>query len=505
MSCEKVPLLAPTTASITLTASATALPLNGTTDLIATVLEQAGTPPHSGTHVIFTTTLGTVLPSDAETDLNGRVIVRFLAGNQSGMATIVASSGGAGSSTTPSGGTGTPATSTTDSRTVKIAIGSAAVGRINLVANPGTVTANGGNSAIVANVGDVNGNVLANVPVTFTTDAGSLSASVVNTDQNGNAQTILTTNKTAKVTAAAGIGTSGTGTAATGVAPATVTVNVNVGPSVTVGAPSPATPSVGQSVTFPLTYGTDANSSPIQYVSVDFGDAGRAIFTGKPTSVSHIYSAPGSYSVRVTATDTLGDSSTGSGSVIIAAKLQPAVSITATTTNPTAGTDVAFTGSVQPAAGSGTNIADVVVSFGDGTRTDLGPVSGTNISIHHVYAVGGTYNVTLTATDTNGGVGTGATSVFVQSATPLTVLLSATATPSPPNTTETFTATVLGLGNSVVVNYHWIFGSTLGAADTTSNTITRTYPAGAGTITVTVTVTTSTGATATGQTVIIVP
>ena len=205
-----MPLLAPTTASITLTASATALPLNGTTDLVAQVLEQAGTPPHSGTHVIFTTTLGSVLPAEAETDLNGRAIVRFLAGNASGTATIVASSGGAGSSTTPSGGTGTPATSTTDSRTVKIAVGSAAVGRINLVANPGTVTATGGNSAIVANVGDVNGNVLANVPVTFTTDAGSLSASVVNTDQNGNAQTLLTTNKTAKVTAAAGLCSSGT-------------------------------------------------------------------------------------------------------------------------------------------------------------------------------------------------------------------------------------------------------------------------------------------------------
>ena len=413
VSCEKVPLLAPTTASITLTASTTALPLNGTTDLIAQVLEQSGTPPHSGTHVIFTTTLGSVLPAEAETDVNGRAIVRFLAGNASGTATIVASSGGAGSSTTPSGGTGTPATTTTDSRTVKIAVGSAAVGRINLVANPGTVTANGGNSAIVANVGDVNGNVLANVPVTFTTDAGSLSAAVVNTDQNGNAQTLLTTNKTAKVTAAAGL-TSGTGTAATGVAPATVTVNVNVGPTVTVGAPSPATPSVGQSVTFPLTYGADAASSPIQTVSVDFGDAGRATFTGKPTSVSHIYTAPGSYSVRVTATDTLGDSSTGSGSVLIAAKLQPTVSISTTTTNPTAGTDVAFTASVQPAAGSGTNIANVVVNFGDNTRTALGPVSGTNISIHHVYAGGGTYNVTLTATDTNGGVGTAATSVFVQ-------------------------------------------------------------------------------------------
>src|SRR5438093_976215 len=373
VSCEKVPLLAPSTSSITLTATATALPLNGTTDLIAQVLEQAGTPPHSGTHVIFTTTLGSVQPPEAETDLSGRVVVKFLAGTASGTATIVASSGGAGSST-------------------------------------GATTGTGGTTA----------------------------------------------------------------TTATGAAPATVTVSVNVAPTITVGTPSPAAPPVGQSVTFPLTYGTDANSSAIQSVSVDFGDGGSQTLPGKPSSVSHTYTAPGSYSVRATATDALGDTSTGSASVLVAAKPQPVVSITATTTNPTAGTDVTFTASVTPAAGSGTNIADVVVDFGDGVRTDYGAVSGSAIALHHAYTVGGTYTVVLTATDTNGGVGTAATTVFVQTATPLTVLLSASPTPSGTNTTETFTATVIGLGNSVVVNYHWVFGSTLGTADTSSNQVTRT-------------------------------
>src|SRR2546427_1164496 len=143
VSCEKVPLLAPSSASITLTASATVLPLNGTTDLVAQVLEQAGSPPHSGTHVIFTTTLGSVQPPEAETDLNGRVVVKFHAGTASGIATIIASSGGAGSSTGTTTGTGTT-TTTTDSRTVKIAIGAAAVGNITLGATPNPVSANGG-------------------------------------------------------------------------------------------------------------------------------------------------------------------------------------------------------------------------------------------------------------------------------------------------------------------------------------------------------------------------
>jgi hypothetical protein len=44
--------------TITLTASATALPANGTTDIIAQVIEASGTPPHSGTHSSLRRTSG---------------------------------------------------------------------------------------------------------------------------------------------------------------------------------------------------------------------------------------------------------------------------------------------------------------------------------------------------------------------------------------------------------------------------------------------------------------
>ena len=163
--------------------------------------------------------------------------------------------------------------------------------------------------------------------------------------------------------------------------------------------------------------------------------------------------------------------------MLVAAKLQPVVSITTTTTNPTAGTDVAFTASVTPAAGSGTNIADVVVDFGDGARTDYGPVSGSAIAIHHVYTLGGTsYTVVLTATDTNGGVGTGATTLFVQAAQPVGVTLSFTKTiVDANNTLVTFTATVTGLGNAVVNSYQWDFGDGTIVPPTTTNQVTHNY------------------------------
>src|SRR5712692_867632 len=72
--CQKVALLAPSGSTITLTAGSTALPANGTTDIIAQVIRASGTVPHSGTRVTFTTNLGTIEPSEAETDIAGRVV-----------------------------------------------------------------------------------------------------------------------------------------------------------------------------------------------------------------------------------------------------------------------------------------------------------------------------------------------------------------------------------------------------------------------------------------------
>ena len=502
VACQKVPLLAPSGSFITLTASATTLPINGTTTLIAQVLEASGTPPQHGTNVTFTTSLGTVQPFEATTDTGGRVAVTFVAGTSSGTATITAISGGAGGGGTTTTTDGTAAT--TAANVVKIAIGSAAVAKINLSASPAVVPSTGGTSTLTANVVDTNGNGLGGVPVSFSTTAGTLASALVTTDQNGSAQTTITTSKAATVTANAGIVSSGGTGGTTGTTPATVTISVSTAPSVSVGAASPASPTVGQAVTFPLTYTSDANSSPIQKVVADFGDGTPSQTTnGQPTSITHTYFSGGTFAMRVTAFDGNGGQGTGGTSVLIGARPQPTATISATTASPTAGVDVAFTATVTPAAASGTSIADVSVDYGDGTTpTDLGATSGT-FSLHHTYAAGGTFTVVLTATDSNGGVGKGTTTIFVQSAVPLTVLVSTSQTPSGGNSIVTATATVIGLGNSVVVNYAWTFTPPGGTTNTSSNQQTRTYAIGSGLVTVTVTVTTSTGAIATGTTTFI--
>src|SRR5713226_1843707 len=135
--CQKVPLLAPTGSTIILTSSANALPINGTADISAQVLQAGGNPPHGGTLINFTTTLGGIEPAEARTDINGRVIVKFNSGLSNGTATIVASSGGATTGTTGA---------------VKIAIGTAALGRVSVNANPLYVPSTGGSSTITAAV-----------------------------------------------------------------------------------------------------------------------------------------------------------------------------------------------------------------------------------------------------------------------------------------------------------------------------------------------------------------
>jgi hypothetical protein len=60
-------LLAPTNSTITVTAPNRVLPLGGSTEVSAFVLEQSGTPVQNGTVVRFTATLGSISPVEAET------------------------------------------------------------------------------------------------------------------------------------------------------------------------------------------------------------------------------------------------------------------------------------------------------------------------------------------------------------------------------------------------------------------------------------------------------
>src|SRR5215471_5365145 len=192
--CNKMPLTAPSGTSITLIASTNTLPVNGSTDVTAVLVEGgqttnsgnnggttvtpgAGTPVQNGTHVSFTTTLGHMEPAEAQTNA-GKAVSKLIANGQSGTATITAISGAA-------------------SKTMTVAIGAAGASHIAVTANPQALPATGGTATIIANVQDAQGNGLLGVPVSFSTSAGTLSQTTVVSDNGGNAITQLTTNAAA--------------------------------------------------------------------------------------------------------------------------------------------------------------------------------------------------------------------------------------------------------------------------------------------------------------------
>jgi hypothetical protein len=381
VACDRVALMAPSGSTIVLSTDAQTLPLSGKTRIIAQVIEPAGTPPNKGTLVSFTTSLGQIVPPEAETDSGGRVAVVFAAGALSGTATISAVSGGVTTGTTGA---------------VKIAVGAAGVATIGMTATPASI-APGGTSKIEATVSDTTGTVVAGVPVTFTTDTGSMNSSVVLTDANGTASALLTTSKTAKVTATAGVASTN-GTATTAAPTASVTVTVEPLPTVSISVAGAATAQVNVPVAFTIVVnpGTGA-STTITNVTVNFGDGTQESLgaaTGT-TTVQHVYASDGSKTARVTATDSNGGT-TSAATIVFVQTQAPIVSLTIESSSTVAGaTTVTFRATVTP---SGTQVAQYVWNFGDGqSLTTTAP----NNSVTHQYVTATlpkTATVTITTT-----------------------------------------------------------------------------------------------------------
>ena len=238
--CDKVPLTAPTESTITLYANGTSVPLNGGVDVIATVIEDAGTPVQNGTVVTFTTTLGRFEPAEARTN-SGKATARLVADGRSGTATVFATSGGA------------------RSEELTLPVGGAAAESIILRATPSTVSGTGGTVQIVATVRDEGGNGLSGVLVSFSADAGQLSNGSATTDANGEARVSLTTARTTRVTANAGTQSG------------EITINYIASPTVSVTV-TPTTPAAGEAVVFDITVTPPADGAPIQSITVDFDD-----------------------------------------------------------------------------------------------------------------------------------------------------------------------------------------------------------------------------------------
>ena len=98
------------------------------------------------------------------------------------------------------------------------------------------------------------------------------------------------------------------------------------------------------------------------------------------------------------------------------------VSITGPTTAVSAGTPVTFT--VGVGAAPATNIRDVTIDFGDGSRSSLGAIS-TSTPVQHIYTEEGSYRASATATESSGFTETVATFVTILPQQPPSVIIQA--------------------------------------------------------------------------------
>jgi PKD repeat protein len=161
---------------------------------------------------------------------------------------------------------------------------------------------------------------------------------------------------------------------------------------------TPSSPQDNQPVLF------DASTSQGTIVDYrwDFGD-GRS---GSGRTVTHVYDASGPYAVTLTIVDPFGRAASKTQTITVGAGTNPTALFVVSPTPATPGQTVFFN-----AAGSRTGSGRTIVSyrwdFGDGT-------SGAGQQTSHVYAMAGTYAVTLVITDNAGARGTVTNPVTVE-------------------------------------------------------------------------------------------
>jgi PKD repeat protein len=323
--------------------------------------------------VTFTTNIGRIEPAEARTQ-NGQVKVKFFGNGQSGIATITAFSGGA------------------SGKFENLLVGSAAAERVLVSASPQTLEPAGGTAQITARVEDAAGSPVVGVPVTFSTNAGRLSATSVNTDDSGVARTSLNTTREATVTA--------------NVAGKTAEITIGLNPRTGISITGPTNSiSAGLPASFTVSVGGEAN---VRDVTVDFGD-GRVQSLGAlsgSTTVQHTYVAPGTYTVTATATEATGFTEQVATSVTILPAQPPGVVITPSTTSPTVNQIITITATVS---GATSTILEYQWDFGDGTTaTTTGP------QITKSYGSVGTKVIRVTVVQAIGPSGQGQTTVDVR-------------------------------------------------------------------------------------------
>jgi PKD repeat protein len=168
---------------------------------------------------------------------------------------------------------------------------------------------------------------------------------------------------------------------------------------------SPATPRVGEDVNFNASASKPASGRTIRSYDWDFGDGEQKTTTTPITS--HDYQTSGVFAVTLMVTDDAGRTAVANGSVTVGTDA-PTADFSYSPTSPAAGAPVTFNGNASSAI-EGRTIVSWSWDFPGGT-----PASSAGATPTTRFTFAGTYNVTLTVTDSAGKIGRVTKTVTVQ-------------------------------------------------------------------------------------------
>ena len=224
----------------------------------------------------------------------------------------------------------------------------------------------------------------------------------------------------------------------------------------TASASGPATGDEGSQITFTAT-GTDA--SGVDQAALTFAwdvtdAAGTSVGTGTGASLAWTPTDDGTYTATVTATDPQGATGTDNATITVSNVAPSMTSLTGPATGDE-GSLLSFTASAND-VGTG-DLPDLVLTWdwGDGTATETGT------ALDHTYADDGTYTITVTVDDQDGGTDSDTLVVTVANIAP--IIDSTPGTSAPEGVLYTYQPTVVDPGDEV---FGWSLAASAPAAMT---------------------------------------
>jgi MYXO-CTERM domain-containing protein len=233
----------------------------------------------------------------------------------------------------------------------------------------------------------------------------------------------------------------------------------------------------GDSLSYSVAY-SDVETADTHTITWDWGDGE----TSSGASTTHTWADDGAYTVTVTVTDDDGGSDSESFTVTLT-NANPKISSSSFTTTGNEGSSLSYS-----AVGTDAGTADALTytwSFGDGD-------TATGSSVTHEFADNGSYTVTLTVTDDDGGSKSTSKTVTISNVAPTLTLTGDTSGEA--GDALTWVATVTDPGADDTHTYAWTFGD--GSSATTSGSASHSY-ASTGSYTVSLTVTDDDGGSST--------